>query len=169
MCKADLWALALAWLNLEAVQDSPSWTSIIICHTFWPATPSAAYCRDSHWVSHRCNISSTLGLHVPIPLCFWRCTRQEQPFCNCRWIVLCILYGSSIQNNYIVPFAPFMEILGNEFRAVITSDIFRFAIQPDYLFVAIFAFLYNLYYYLFLYFGIKCNRVYLDLLSQNGL
>ena len=61
-----------------------------------------------------------------------------------------------------------MEILGNEFRAVITSDIFRFAIQPDYLFVAIFAFLYNLYYYLFLYFGIKCNRVYQDLLSQNG-
>ena len=33
-------------------------------------TPSAAYCRDSHGVSHCCNNSSTLGLPVSLPLCF---------------------------------------------------------------------------------------------------
>lgn len=38
-----------------------------------------------------------------------------------------------IQTN-IVPFAPFPEILWNELRVVIVSDIFQLAVQPDYLF-----------------------------------
>ena len=39
-----------------------------------------------------------------------------------------------VQNAYVVPFAPFLEILRNELRAAIASDIFRLAVQPDYIF-----------------------------------
>lgn len=38
-----------------------------------------------------------------------------------------------VQNAYVVPFAPFLEILRNELRAAIVSDIFRLAVQPDYI------------------------------------
>ncbi len=87
MCKGRLLALALALLNSEAELYLPVWTSIIVCHTFLSGTPSAVCCRGFHGVSHCCNNSSTLGLPVSLPLCFWRCTRQVQPFCNCHWTV----------------------------------------------------------------------------------
>ena len=93
MCKAALWALALALLNSEAELYLPVWTSIIVCRTFLSGTPSAACCRDSHVASHCCNNSSTLGLPVSLPLCFWRCTRQVQSFCNCHWTSLYIRSG----------------------------------------------------------------------------
>lgn len=48
--------------------------------------------------------------------------------------VLCRTSRLGIQNAYVVPFAPFLEILWNELRAVIASDVFRLAVQLDHLF-----------------------------------
>lgn len=113
------------------------WTSIIVCHTFLPDTPSATYCRDSH---------GALIVVITVPLLSYTLhflyasedvrvknspsvTAVESFYIS----VLGRISRPGIQNTHIVSLALFLKILWNELRAVITFDVFRLAIQLNYL------------------------------------
>ena len=129
--------LGLAQLGSGA--DSPVWTSIIVCHSFFARYSIGGILSRLSW-----------GLPfvvITVPLLGYRfhffytsedvCVKYSLSVTAVEPFHISVLGRTSrlgIQNTYIVPFAPILEILWNELRAVIVSDVFRLAVQPDYLF-----------------------------------